>query len=251
MAGREPKMQPDMSPTVIGPPGDTGGTPFMQKKILGLPAPIVLVGAAVVLFLVYRHYKSNAISSTSGTSGATNPPDPNAIDPNTGLTYGAEETAGLNAMNPVGVNGTGMQGTAGSNGFSVGDLESLLQTMAQLNQQQTPAAAAPTPTLDQAGNGANPSPQIIVISPTAAQSAPPPATSSPAGPAPAVVNPEPDVAPVGGLDLLGTNQYGGTLPPVAAGTTIPKTSTTPYAVSSPANKSGLSATPKQGVISVH
>jgi hypothetical protein len=53
------------------------------------------------------------------------------------------------------------------------------------------------------------------------------------------------------LTPAGTTSYGGYEPAISAGTTVPKTATAPYTTTITANKTGGSATKKQGVITVH
>lgn len=161
-------FQPDVPPAAEGPA--TGGS-FMDKKVLGMPMPVALAIGAVIIFLVYRHYQANAASSTSGTSSSSNAPDPNAVDPNTGLTYGAEEQAATAALGGTGTgNGTGAGGAGG--GLSVGDLEGLLQSL-QGFQGSTNyyyggggSGANLTPTNNQPGNGAGSQTPNITLSPT-------------------------------------------------------------------------------------
>lgn len=119
----------------------------MSKKIGPVPMPIALLGTALILFLLYRHYHT-AAGATSGTSSSTSAPDPNAVDPNTGLTYGAEEQAGLSQIaGPPSTNGTGVGGAGG--GLSVGDLEGLLSSLQGLgatNYYYGAGVTPPTPT---------------------------------------------------------------------------------------------------------
>lgn len=67
----------------------------MGKKYGPLPLWAWGLAGGVVLYLLYRYYQnSSGASSTASTTGIL---DPNAVDPNTGLTYGEEEAAALNA----------------------------------------------------------------------------------------------------------------------------------------------------------
>jgi hypothetical protein len=70
-----------------------------------------LVGGVAIYFL-YRYY-SNSAATASSSSPTSQVLDPNAIDPNTGLTYGQEESAALNAGAAAGVPGSG-GGSTGS-----------------------------------------------------------------------------------------------------------------------------------------
>jgi hypothetical protein len=117
-----------MATPVIKNPPNPSKSSIMQRKVLGIPLPIAVGVLALAGFLVYRHFKTGSSSTTSGTSSSS-APDPNAIDPNTGLTYGAEEQAGLGsiAAGPS-TNGTGTGGVGGE-GLSVGDLEGLLTAL--------------------------------------------------------------------------------------------------------------------------
>lgn len=113
----------------------------LQRKIGPLPmwAWALLVGG--VAYVVYRRYSAGSSSSTSATTASTL--DPNSVDPNTGLTYGQEEQAALNA-NAASLGGgsalgggtseSGAQGTLGSgpNFLSPGDILSFLTQWQQL-----------------------------------------------------------------------------------------------------------------------
>jgi hypothetical protein len=55
----------------------------------------------------------------------------------------------------------------------------------------------------------------------------------------------------GGEPNMGTNQYGGVNPPVAAYTPLPSSPTAPYTTPITANKTGGSANKKQGIFAVH
>lgn len=67
-------------------------------KKLG-PLPIWAWGLILGVggYFVYSRYASGSSSSSSSTSPVSGVLDPNAVDPNTGLTYGQEEDAALNA----------------------------------------------------------------------------------------------------------------------------------------------------------
>lgn len=110
------------NPPILDNPSSGG---FMQKKILGLPAPLFIGVVAIGAFIIYRHYKNTGLTSGSSTGVGGSTVDPNAVDPTTGLTYGAEQQAGLNALGGGGSpNGSGTGGVGGS-GLSLSDLESL------------------------------------------------------------------------------------------------------------------------------
>lgn len=264
---------PDVKPK---PPTGKGGG-IMSKKIGPIPLPIAIGLVAVVGYLLYRRAKSSTASGTSGTSSASGSSavDPNAIDPNTGLTYGAEEQAaqaGLGAG--ASTNGSGSGGAGG--GLSVGDLEGLIQSLQGLGATNYyygggGSGAAPTPT-NTTGPGAGttnqyvPSPSPAVPNSLSAYTPPPPtspvvqsAVSSVAKSAiptggsagPDVVNGQDVIANSAGLAITGTNQFGGAIPTVAPYTSLPATQTSPYTTGGTANKSGYSANVKQGVFSVH
>jgi len=74
------------------------------------PLPVWAWGAILGLvgYYVYSRYKSSSTTSASGSTAGVL--DPNAVDPNTGFTYGEEESAALNA------NAAGVAGVAASNG---------------------------------------------------------------------------------------------------------------------------------------
>jgi hypothetical protein len=113
---------------------------FDLKKKVG-PLPVWAWG---IIFGVvgYYVYSRNRGSSTGSASANTVTPavlDPNAIDPNTGLTYGAEEGAALNAnAGLAGGAGTGTVPTdsnlsTGTN--ELGDLESFLSQFGNIASQ--------------------------------------------------------------------------------------------------------------------
>lgn len=66
----------------------------LKKKIGPLPVWAWGVILGVAGYFLYERYASSSSSSSSpGTTGIL---DPNAVDPNTGLTYGQEEASALN-----------------------------------------------------------------------------------------------------------------------------------------------------------
>lgn len=115
-------------PPDVKPGGKPGG--IMKKKIGPIPVPVAILIVAAVAYLGYRHYKNSSASGTSGVSSTgSSAVDPNAVDPQTGLTYGAEEQAALGAQaGQPSTNGTGADGVGGG-GMSLGDLEGLLTAL--------------------------------------------------------------------------------------------------------------------------
>lgn len=166
-----PTFQPDVPPAAVGPA--TGGESFMSKKVAGVPMPIVLIVGVVVVYLVYRHYQANSVGSTSGSTSSSTAPDPNAIDPNTGLTYGAEEQAATNSMANSGVGGATGSGSTGAS-QEIGDLEGLLQALGAVgyNVGGGGSGPAPTPTNDQPGNGGGSIAPQFTFAPTVSYAAP-------------------------------------------------------------------------------
>lgn len=67
----------------------------LKKKIGPLPVWAWGLILGVVGYFAYERYSASS-SSSSGTASTTGILDPNAVDPNTGLTYGEEEQAALN-----------------------------------------------------------------------------------------------------------------------------------------------------------
>lgn len=117
-----------MADSVPAPPkpGAVKGKGIMNKKIGPVPVPIAVAIVAVVGFLLYRHYKGQ--TSTSGlASTSTISPDPNSIDPNTGLTYGAEEAAATGSVGSgASTLGSTDSGAGSTGGLQLSDLASLL-----------------------------------------------------------------------------------------------------------------------------
>lgn len=243
-----------MATTSSKPPAGKGKGKGRGRLYLAL-------GLVALLVLGYVIYKRSSSSSTGAP-----------VTGSTGNPYGTSSSDG---------GGTG----SGSADQSGADTAGLLSTLAGENQQLLSTFLAGEQgliTLAGSSQG-NPAPT------TGASPAPSPDTPAPApAPAPAAAAAVPGstgasalaeqgnpagVTPVQALENQGltpalaqqyadqpvqplamdevTNIYGGDVPTVAANTPPPATPSAPYAVSSPANKSGLSATQKQGVISVH
>ena len=72
------------------------GSMDLKKKIGPLPVWAWGLILGVVGYFAYERYSAGS-SSSSGTASTTGILDPNAVDPNTGLTYGQEEAAAENA----------------------------------------------------------------------------------------------------------------------------------------------------------
>lgn len=153
---------PDAPPILI----DSEPVGFMQKRVFGLPMPVVLIAGVLIAWLAYRHFKSTSVSGTSGTSSIPSAIDPNAIDPNTGLTFGAEEAAASGAsMGGASANGTGAGGVGGSNpgdvisgGISPDELQTILAAALPPNNTNY---YFPTPTSSQPGNGSGSTPPPV------------------------------------------------------------------------------------------
>jgi hypothetical protein len=83
----------------------------MKKKMGPLPVWAWGLILGVGVYFLYERYKTAATSSTAASAGGTL--DPNAVDPNTGLTYGQEESAALNS-NAAGAAGGSSSPSSGS-----------------------------------------------------------------------------------------------------------------------------------------
>jgi hypothetical protein len=105
----------------------------LQKKVGPLPVWAWGLILGIGVYYLYRRNKQNQQATTATTS---NPGvlDPNAVDPNTGLTYGQEESAALNA-NAASAGGTvgtyptssGLDTSLQSSASDLSSLDSLLQ----------------------------------------------------------------------------------------------------------------------------
>lgn len=164
------------------------------KKKMG-PLPVwswgLLVGVAV---LYYMHSRA-ASSATSSTTGTATGYDPNAIDPATGISYGQEESAALNAT-AGNATSSGSLDTSGSTATNIQNLSDLMTVLQGMGWGVLPTTTATTP-----GTFVNPIATVPVgsipapVATPAASPLPDPiaATPPPAAPA-AVVNP-PAAAP--------------------------------------------------------
>jgi len=146
------------------------------KKKMG-PLPVWAWGALIgVSVLIYMRYRSAASSATSSTTGTGVGYDPNAIDPATGISYGEEESAALNAT----------AGNATSSGSLDNSTESFAQQLQDFINEATAMGWTAPGTTTATGNtpGAQQLPGGGWIE------APSPATTLP--PAPAAASPLPD-----------------------------------------------------------
>lgn len=98
----------------------------MNKKYGPLPLWAWGLAGGVILYLLYRYYSNSSSSSSNVVSASTL--DPNAVDPNTGLTYGQEESAALNA-NAASV--AGSTGGAGSGGLTESSAQGQVSSLSQ------------------------------------------------------------------------------------------------------------------------
>jgi hypothetical protein len=108
-------------------------------KKLG-PLPVWAWGLILGIggYIVYARSRTNSTTSSSGTLGVL---DPNAVDPNTGLTYGQEEDAALNANasaagGPLAGGGTTTDSGAQSIVPPVDEFGDFLTFLGDLNQIQ-------------------------------------------------------------------------------------------------------------------
>jgi hypothetical protein len=69
----------------------------MKKKKAGLPLWAWGVIGVAAIYFWYRYQQSGSSSTTAANTPTGSVLDPNAVDPNTGLTYGQEESAALGA----------------------------------------------------------------------------------------------------------------------------------------------------------
>ncbi len=130
----------------------------MKKKIGPLPLWAWGLVAGVGLYVLYRYYEASSSSAGNATT-TTGILDPNAVDPNTGLTYGEEEEAAENANAAAQSSGgytspsdttTGTTGLAtGETGDEVGDLTNFLTELSNAGFTYNPSGSgsptAPTP----------------------------------------------------------------------------------------------------------
>lgn len=117
----------------------------LKKKVGPLPVWAWGLIFGVVGYYVYVRSRSTATTGISPTDAVL---DPNAIDPNTGLTYGQEEGAALNATagGAVGTTPADSNLVAGTN--ELGDLEAFLGQFGNIASQlgfTPPGTLAPPP----------------------------------------------------------------------------------------------------------
>jgi hypothetical protein len=148
----------------------------MKKKMGPLP---VWAWGLIFGVAVYYFYERSKASSTTSAASTTGILDPNAIDPATGLTYGQEESAALNANAT-----TAATGALGSTGTTTGtDFATQLQTTegllsfiqgidpnfgTGLNAANAAAAAAPAPLVSSTPPPTTPTAHAAVPSPNQA-----------------------------------------------------------------------------------
>jgi LysM repeat protein len=114
----------------------------VKKKVAGLPVWMWGIAGAAALYFIYRWYSSGSGSSSTAASPTATVLDPNAVDPNTGLTYGEEETAAL-----------GGGGTGGLDTFDQG-IQSFMQDLLDLESlQQALQGFLPQPKPTSSGGG--------------------------------------------------------------------------------------------------
>ena len=123
----------------------------MNRKLGPLPVWAWGLILGVGGYMFYRYYKSGS-STTTGSSPTGTVLDPNAVDPNTGLTYGQEESAAMNAnatspaTGSLGSSGGGTD-TGSTSGPSLtgelNDLQAIVGLMQQINPNlgQTPTGS--------------------------------------------------------------------------------------------------------------
>lgn len=132
----------------------------LTKKLGPLPVWAWGLILGVGGYIVYARSRASSTSTSSGTLGVL---DPNAVDPNTGLTYGQEEDAALNANasaagGPLAGGGTTTDSSGQSTVPPVDEFGDFLTFLGELNQIQqalpgtgittppnAPGAGAPTP----------------------------------------------------------------------------------------------------------
>ena len=129
----------------------------LSKKMGPLPVWAWGLIFGVVGYYLYERHLSSSASNTS-TASTAQVLDPNAIDPNTGLTYGQEEDAALNA-NAAQLAGSGGSGTSPTDSSlstqpsdlqtgtsELGDLSTFLSGFSQIARQlgyTAPGALSP------------------------------------------------------------------------------------------------------------
>lgn len=110
----------------------------LTKKLGPLPVWAWGLILGVGGYIVYARSRASSTSTSSGTLGVL---DPNAVDPNTGLTYGQEEDAALNANasaagGPLAGGGTTSDSGGQSTVPPVDEFGDFLTFLGELNQIQ-------------------------------------------------------------------------------------------------------------------
>lgn len=170
--------------TVPPPPRPEGGS-VLQRRIAGIPVPVLFVGIVVGAYLWLRH-KQNAAASSSATTGGAQAPTCVAVDQ-----FGNCIESGLTPYGPYSYD------TGGYGGYGYGGVT---------GQQPVPTPNPPTPDMNTTPTPSAPTPAPPVQAPTLAPSAP---TVVGRGPTP------PGYAPIPGGPTLGSEM-------VAAGVPVKK-----------------------------
>jgi len=136
----------------------------MTRKYAGLPLWAWGILGAAAIYLWYRYTQSGSTTSPPANTPTSQVLDPNAIDPNTGLTYGQEEQAALgqttipnlgSGSNIDTGNGVTSTDTTGTSAFdtALSDFETVAQLFGPggVLGQTFGATPASTPTATPAG----------------------------------------------------------------------------------------------------
>lgn len=222
----------------LTPPPTVGGKPHGGLRAWATTHK-PQAAALLVMLLAGVFYLRARTSSGTATSATAAGVDPNAIDPATGLSYGAEEAAAAAGQASGGdLGGSGASTTADTVDQSTAVAAALEGLGSGLGDLQTQIANDQVTAQDQATALAQLSTAVnnVTSQPSAAAAPAPVSTPAPA-PAAAAAAPKPAAAV--------------NAPPKA--TVVPTTvkSTTPVPVKIAANKTGGSANEKQGTFAIH
>lgn len=88
----------------------------LTKKVGPLPLWGWMLGAGLGIFLYYRSVASGGSAAAPAVGSTAGAPDPSAVDPNTGLTYGQEENAALGGGGSLGSTTGSTTDTGGGSG---------------------------------------------------------------------------------------------------------------------------------------
>jgi len=160
----------------------------VTKKLGPLPVWAWGLIFGVLGYYLYTRYEANASTASSGT-GTTGILDPNAVDPNTGLTYGEEESAALNNAASAAGNGGGTSDSGLTPNLQTGttelqDLESFLGQFGTIAQQlgYTPpgggTTTTPTSTPSTPSTNSSPTTTAAANSPAVSTASPPTSSAS-------------------------------------------------------------------------